>query len=538
VCACTKCVCITDTVQPFSLTCSVTYVDMSQQTPSTVDSSSSSSRTFRDVYNSYQPPSPPPSPPAMCVFGVDCPVQPGSCAQGYTGRAIAAPCLSGCAQGITTVTCQPSTCCEANAAYPPANGEHRLAVAGGSWTTQGLNVPGGMFTEVRCNVGYVLSGKNLGFQKLGTQANGYSYTFGASGTNRVPTYAAWNWPDDSASNFQGCTSSTSTNRNTQCRFRQAIPGDGGWKLEDRTCSPVSCGSYVPPLYGTVSPSGPLTYGQTVTITCNTGFELMGDDRASATPTCQAVGNFTSGKVCVQKSCGAFSTISRGTAFPALGVLSGQEVMVVCDDGYEVSGDSSILCNRGAYQIKTSPTCQRISCGVLEVVNGISLPSTNISFGDISQILCNAGYGLSTQRAGGSMQPNCTFYGTFSPSWECVECQPGTYSSTEAFECLDCPENSTSTLRSSSLANCTCNAGFSGPNGGPCVACVPGKYKAVTGSVACSACPSNSDSPDGSSSFTECTSNAAVTSASYTTTTTPQPTTSPQQVVCACLHPPM
>jgi hypothetical protein len=182
----------------------------------------------------------------------------------------------------------------------------------------------------------------------------------------------------------------------------------------------------------------------------------------------------------------------------------------------------------------------ISCGVLQVVNGISLPSTNILFGDSSQILCNAGYGLSKQRAGGSMQPTCTLSGTFSPSWECVECQPGTYSSTETSECLLCPANSISTLRSSSLANCACNAGFSGPNGGLCVACMPGKYKAVTGAGACSSCPLNYNSPAGSSSFSACTLTLSTTISRTVTSvavyvTTPQPTTSPQQVVCACLH---
>jgi hypothetical protein len=177
----------------------------------------------------------------------------------------------------------------------------------------------------------------------------------------------------------------------------------------------------------------------------------------------------------------------------------------------------------------------ISCGVLQVGNGRSHPSTDILFGDSAQILCNAGYGLSKQRAGGSRQPNCTLYGTFSPSFECVECQPGTYSSTESSECLVCPENSISTLRSLRLVHCVCNAGFSGPNGGPCVACVAGKYKKVTGSTLCSDCPSNPNSPEWSSALTACTGNATVTSVAYTTTTTSQPTTSPQQVCCRCMN---
>ncbi len=70
----------------------------------------------------------------------------------------------------------------------------------------------------------------------------------------------------------------------------------------------------------------------------------------------------------------------------------------------------------------------------------------------------------------------------------------------------CPSNSSSPAGSASLTSCTCNAGWTGPLGGTCTACVAGKYKASTGSVACSACPSNSSSPVGSSALSSCTCN--------------------------------
>ena len=50
---------------------------------------------------------------------------------------------------------------------------------------------------------------------------------------------------------------------------------------------------------------------------------------------------------------AFSAIPNGAAFPASGVLSGQRAVVSCDDGYEVLGDASLLCDRGEYQFMTS-----------------------------------------------------------------------------------------------------------------------------------------------------------------------------------------
>ncbi len=61
------------------------------------------------------------------------------------------------------------------------------------------------------------------------------------------------------------------------------------------------------------------------------------------------------------------------------------------------------------------------------------------------------------------------------------CKPGT--------CVNCPANSISPANNTSLEACVCHAGFTGPNGGPCTACVSGTYKTTTGSVACTNCES-------------------------------------------------
>jgi hypothetical protein len=71
---------------------------------------------------------------------------------------------------------------------------------------------------------------------------------------------------------------------------------------------------------------------------------------------------------------------------------------------------------------------------------------------------------------------------------CTSCGPGTYSTavgaSASSTCIACPFNSTSPAGSAALTNCTCNAGSTGPNGGPCTACVAGKYKTSIGSAAC------------------------------------------------------
>ena len=44
-------------------------------------------------------------------------------------------------------------------------------------------------------------------------------------------------------------------------------------------------------------------------------------------------------------------------------------------------------------------------------------------------------------------------------------------------------------------SCVCDAGFTGPDGGPCVACVTGKYKVSNGSAACAGCVAGQYQPE-------------------------------------------
>jgi len=92
------------------------------------------------------------------------------------------------------------------------------------------------------------------------------------------------------------------------------------------------------------------------------------------------------------------------------VLSGQHLLITCDEGYDVCGDSSVLCESGVYQLTAQPSCHRISCGSLQVVHGRAVPSTNILFGDTARVECNAGYFLNQQSAGIQMHEECTAYG--------------------------------------------------------------------------------------------------------------------------------
>ena len=80
------------------------------------------------------------------------------------------------------------------------------------------------------------------------------------------------------------------------------------------------------------------------------------------------------------------------------------------------------------------------------------------------------------------------YKAVNGSEACTDCGPGTYSAAPgATVCSSCPEGLSSQAGRTAPSDCICNAGFTGPDGGPCVMCEAGKYKGTAGSDDCADC---------------------------------------------------
>ena len=113
--------------------------------------------------------------------------------------------------------------------------------------------------------------------------------------------------------------------------------------------------------------------------------------------------------------------------------------------------------------------------------------------DIGACLCQKGYTAASNGAckeclPGQYKPElgdaiCTFcgVGTFSP-------HPGAIS---VDTCSACPDNSRSAEGAQASIQCLCNAGYTGPGGDDCIACVAGTYKQFSGDALCTPCPSKS-----------------------------------------------
>jgi hypothetical protein len=244
-------------------------------------------------------------------------------------------------------------------------------------------------------------------------------------------------------------------------------------------------------------------------TCNQGY--TGPDGAECAA-CDAGGfKDTNGSAaCTRCSQGKYSTataaIVQGTCqdcplYTYSGVGSGLLTNCTCNKGYtgpdgeqckaciagtykDVNGSSPCsLCNQGKYSTETG----EISEGTCSDCPAHTYSGVGSSI--LLNCTCNKGYtgadGVECAAcdAGGFKDTN--------GSAACTLCSQGKYSTAIASiseaSCSDCPAHTHSGVGSSILLNCTCNKGYTGPDGAECAACDAGGFKDTNGSAACTLC---------------------------------------------------
>ena len=179
----------------------------------------------------------------------------------------------------------------------------------------------------------------------------------------------------------------------------------------------------------------------------------------------------------------------------------------------IGGGQCVLCEAGKFSLGAAPECSvcRSSCPAGFVLNGACGEGAALdaacaecaanTYGDGSScVSCDPN---AVSAAGSQAATSCKCNAGYAPvdafdgsaTRTCVPCQPNTFSAHGQDWCSACDPNAQALAGSTSATACQCNAGFSGPNGSPCVACAAGKYKAAAGPMACTQCRDN-DSPSG------------------------------------------
>ena len=242
----------------------------------------------------------------------------------------------------------------------------------------------------------------------------------------------------------------------------------------------------------------------------------------------------------------------GRSCPAYEVYSLLALKCICIEGYKrhASSGQCRLCPIGTYKHEAGDqACSACPAGTYGLrartatdVTGLQTGSNNctscpahsnsVNGSTVTGCKCNIGY---TGPDGGTCV--ACMAGTFKTSngtEECTQCSAGKYSTEtgeiSAATCTDCPSNTYSPSGGRLLTNCTCNKGYTGPDGAACAACTAGTYKDVNGSApcslcaqgkystavaaineaTCSKCPTHTYSHGGSSMLTNCTCNKGYT----------------------------
>ncbi|XP_019622471.1 PREDICTED: E-selectin-like, partial [Branchiostoma belcheri] len=135
-------------------------------------------------------------------------------------------------------------------------------------------------------------------------------------------------------------------------------GDGSWNASVPDCNAVQCPVLSAPANGTVSPTGAVSYPNGVTFTCNSGYVLNG----TADTTCQANGTWSHPvPTCTPVQCPARAAPANGAVSATGAVSYPNSVTFTCNSGYILNGAPRPTCQANGTWSHPVPTCTPVQC---------------------------------------------------------------------------------------------------------------------------------------------------------------------------------
>ncbi|XP_060580560.1 uncharacterized protein LOC132737313 [Ruditapes philippinarum] len=149
------------------------------------------------------------------------------------------------------------------------------------------------------------------------------------------------------------------------------------------------------------------YGSVVKIQCNNGYNLVGDSEI----VCKTKGNWSGTATCIPHDCGDL-TIPNGTLFTPNGTRFGHGGIQKCNTGFVLIGDPNIKCTANGWSNRTA-YCNFMDCGNFSIPNGKLLTPNGTTFGQVGRKKCNTGFILN-----GEPNVRCTLDGWSNNSANC------------------------------------------------------------------------------------------------------------------------
>ncbi|XP_078683129.1 uncharacterized protein LOC144917204 isoform X3 [Branchiostoma floridae x Branchiostoma belcheri] len=182
--------------------------------------------------------------------------------------------------------------------------------------------------------------------------------------------------------------------------------DQSWSGVQPNCSKKACSELLLPNNGNRT-EGHL-YGDIVTFSCNEGYELIGSENR----TCQADQTWSGVQPnCNRKACPELPILNNGNRTE--GHLYGDTVTFSCNEGYELIGSENRTCQADQSWSDVQPNCNRKACPELPILNNGNRTEGHL-YGDTVTFSCNEGYELigsenrtcQANQTWSGVQPNC------------------------------------------------------------------------------------------------------------------------------------
>ena len=190
--------------------------------------------------------------------------------------------------------------------------------------------------------------------------------------------------------------------------------NGSWNGTEPVCKRVMCKEPHSPANGSVLIEG-VYVEQTVTYTCDEGFKLKGDAKRIC-----LVNSSWSGiaPFCERIMCHLPVNISNGWV-SVFANFFGSEIIYYCYKGYELQGHSHRICQTNETWSAAAPSCHRIYCAKPPVVANAVALSDVIASGDVVEYRCQTGYEM-TDKGNITCSDNRTYIGKL-PRCDSVKC---------------------------------------------------------------------------------------------------------------------
>ncbi|KAF2979409.1 hypothetical protein EK904_006478 [Melospiza melodia maxima] len=243
--------------------------------------------------------------------------------------------------------------------------------------------------QFSCKEGYVLHGSSV-LKCLPSQQWNDSFPFCKVVQCSAPPYIPFGDPLTSSLHF-GSTVKYICVDGFLLKGESTIrcQADGSWSLPLPECIPVECPQPDEIQNGIVDVQG-LTFLSTALYTCKPGFELLGN----TTVLCGEDGQWLGGKpVCKPIQCPRPKKILNGK-YSFTNFHYGQTVRYFCDRGFQLQGEETLRCLETGEWSTEVPSCKAINCQPPQPIENGFVEGADYSYGAMVIYSCVPGFQLS------------------------------------------------------------------------------------------------------------------------------------------------